>query len=191
LVVPAAGEEEELAILYDLIAGISGWIMPLFLLIVFGHAYLKRINVFETFVEGAEEAFHLVLRLMPYVVGIYVAVGIFRSSGALDLLASAFQPLLSRAGIPQEILPLFVIRPLSGPAALGLTADLIHRHGPDSFTGRLAATVDASTDTTLYILAVYFASVGIKRARYSLPVGLLADLMGFMASVYICHRVFG
>lgn len=178
-------------ILYQFLAGISNWIMPVFLLIVFCHAYVKRVNIFDTFVEGAGEAFHLVMRLMPYVVAIYVAVGIFRSSGALDLLASVLQPILTLAGIPREVLPLFVVRPLSGPAALGLTADLINRYGPDSFTGRLAATIDSSTDTTIYILAVYFASVGIKKARYSLPVGLLADLTGFMAAVYICHRVFG
>lgn len=165
--------------------------MPLFLFTIFVYAYLKKVNVFETFVEGAEEAFHLVMRLMPFVVGIYVAIGIFRSSGALDLLASLLRPVISFLGIPQEVLPLLIVRPLSGPAALGITADLITRHGPDSFIGRLAATIDSCTDTTIYILAVYFASVGIKKARYSLPVGLLADLMGFFASVYICHRVFG
>lgn len=164
--------------------------MPLFLLFVFLHAYIKGIDIFDAFVEGAKESFQLVLRLMPYIVGIYVAIGIFRSSGALDLLANLLRPLLSLAKIPQEILPLFIVRPLSGPAALGITADLINTYGADSFIGRLASTVDGSTDTTIYILAIYFASVGIKKIRYALPVGLLADAMGFFASVYICYYFF-
>lgn len=177
--------------MFQILAVISAWIMPAFLLIVFSHAYLNKVDIFDTFVEGAEDAFQLVIRLMPYIVGVYVAIGIFRASGALDFLASLFRPLLTLARIPEEVLPLFIVRPLSGPAALGLTADLINRHGPDSFIGRLAATIDGSTDTTIYILAVYFASVGIKKARYALPVGLLADCMGFLASVYVCYLIFG
>lgn len=177
--------------LYRLITGFSIWLMPIFLLIVFLHAYLKGIDVFDAFIEGAKESFQLVLRLMPYIVAIYVAIGIFRSSGALDLLARLLGPVLTLFKIPQEILPLFIVRPLSGPAALGITADLINTHGADSFIGRLAATIDGSTDTTIYILAIYFASIGIKKIRYALPVGLLADAAGFFASIYICYRFFG
>ncbi|MFA5537490.1 MAG: nucleoside recognition domain-containing protein [Bacillota bacterium] len=174
----------------QLITVFSTWLMPIFLLIVFAHAFIKKIDIFAAFVEGAKDSFSLILRLMPYIVGIYVAIGIFRSSGALELLAKLLQPILSLAKIPQEVLPLFIVRPLSGPAALGVTADLINTYGADSFIGRLAATIDGSTDTTIYILAIYFASVGIKKARYSLPVGLLADIMGFFAAVYICYRFF-
>jgi len=172
------------------VTSISTWIVPLFLLLVFFHANHKQIKVYDTFVEGAKEGFWLAVRLMPYIVGIYVAIGIFRASGAMDLLSSMLKPLLSLFGVPPEVLPLFIVRPLSGPAALGLTADLIDRYGPDSFIGRLASTIDASTDTTLYILAVYFASVGVRKARYSLPVGLMADAAGFCAAVYICNHVF-
>lgn len=165
--------------------------MPAFLFLVFFHGFVKKVDVFEAFVEGAQDAFQLVIRLMPYVVGIYVAIGIFRTSGALELLAAGLAPLLTWAGIPEEVLPLFIVRPLSGPAALGMTAELINQYGPDSFVGRLAATIDGSTDTTIYILAIYFASVGIKKARYALPVGLIADGIGFFASIYICYLIFG
>lgn len=174
----------------DLIIKISYYILPAFLLIVFIHAYYKGVKIFDVFIAGASEGFNLAIRLIPYIVGIFVSIGIFRASGALDLLIKVLEPTLKSLGIPGEILPIFIIRPLSGPAALGLTANLINKYGPDSFIGRLASTIDGSTDTTLYILTVYFASVGVKKARYSLPVGLMADSVGFIMAVYICNLAF-
>jgi len=176
--------------LYYWLTNIANWFIPLFLLIVFLHGVYKKVPLYDTFVEGAREGLHMAIKLLPYVVGIYVAVGMFRNSGAMDILLAPVKPLLLLFGVPAEVLPLMVVRPLSGPAALGITSDLIEQFGPDSFIGRLASTIDGSCDTTLYILAVYFASVGIKNVRYSLPVGLLADFAGFMASVIICRIVF-
>jgi len=177
--------------LFKIVTTISVWIVPLFLLIVFSHAQYKGIKIYDTFIEGAKEGFWLVVRLIPYIVCIYVAIGIFRSSSALSILTRGLTPVLNLFGIPGEVIPLLITRPLSGPATLGLVSELIDKFGPDSFIGKLASTIDGSTDTTLYILAVYFASVGVKNARYSLPVGLLADVTGFVAAVYICLRIFG
>ncbi|MDW7673558.1 MAG: nucleoside recognition domain-containing protein [Bacillota bacterium] len=176
--------------MYDLIMKISAWIVPLFLLIVFIYASYKRIKVFDTFVEGGKEGFALAIRLIPYMVGIFVAIGIFRASGALDLVIKFLMPILLLIGVPAEILPVLIVRPLSGPASLGLTIEMINQYGPDSFIGRLAATIDGTTDTTLYILAIYFASVGVRKARYSLPVGLMADIVGFITAIYITTIVF-
>lgn len=170
---------------------LGNWFIPSLLLLVFLHGLYKKIPLYDTFIEGAKEGFFLAVKLLPYVVGIYVAVGIFRGSGTMEVLLAPLKPLLALCGVPEEVLPLMVIRPLSGPAALGLTIDLIDKYGPDSFIGRLASTLDGSSDTALYILSVYFASVGVKNARYSLPVSLLASLCGFMASIIICRIVFG
>ncbi|MBS3975227.1 MAG: spore maturation protein [Syntrophomonadaceae bacterium] len=174
----------------DKISLISQWIIPLFLLIVFLTGWLRRLPIYEYFVEGAQEGFALAIRLIPYIVGIYVAIGIFRSSGAMELSVMLLAPLLSIFNIPGEVLPLMLVRPFSGPAALGLTAELMDRFGPDSFIGRLACTLEGSTDTTFYILAVYFASVGIRRTAYAVPVGLLADFAGFAGAIFICYKIF-
>ncbi|MFZ5645739.1 MAG: spore maturation protein [Bacillota bacterium] len=175
---------------YNYLSIAGSWFIPIFLLLVFIHGAYKKVPLYETFVEGAKEGLAMAVRLLPYVVGIYVAVGIFRTSGAMEAILTPFKPVLSFLGVPAEVLPLMVVRPLSGPAALGVTSDLIDKYGPDSFIGRLASTLDGSCDTTLYILAIYFASVGIKNPRYSLPIGLMADFAGFAASVVICRVVF-
>ena len=176
--------------LIKIFAAVSLWLIPSFLLLVFLYSAASGIKLFDSFVEGAKEGFWLALRLMPYIVGIYLAIGIFRASGTMDLFAEILKPILKIFGVPTEVLPLFIVKPLSGPASLGLTADLIEQYGPDSFIGRLASTLYGSSDTTLYILTIYFASVGVKRARYSLPVGLMSDAAGFCAAVYICNHVF-
>ncbi len=175
---------------YDWLIAIGNWSIPLFLLIVFLHASYKKLPIYDTFVEGAREGFTVALRILPYVVGIYAAVGIFRGSGALEFILSPVRPLLELLGIPGEILSLMIVRLLSGPASIGFTAELVDRYGPDSYIGRLASTLDGSTDTVFYILAVYFASANVKNPRYSLPVGLLGALSGYAASVFICRIAF-
>ncbi|PKM81162.1 MAG: spore maturation protein [Firmicutes bacterium HGW-Firmicutes-14] len=175
---------------YRFLSTVGNWFIPLFLLAVFLHGTYKRVPLFDTFVEGAREGFFLAIKLLPYVVGIYVAVEIFRGSGSMEFLFAPIQSLLEFLGLPGDILPLMVVRLMSGAAALGLTSDLLDKFGPDSFAGRLASTLDGCTDTVLYIMALYFASVGIKDPRYSLPVGIAAALSGFVASVIICKMVF-
>lgn len=176
--------------LKDAVTFLSHWVLPIFILVVIGHGYIKGINIFEAFIAGAREGFMLAVKLIPYVVAIYVAIGVFRETGAMNLLAGFIDPVLSIFGVPAEIVPLMVARPLSGPASLGLTVEMLERHGPDSFLGLLASTVYGSTETTFYVLAVYFASVGIKNARYAPLVGILADLGGFAGAVIVCNLLY-
>lgn len=129
--------------------------------------------------------------LIPFLVGMLVAISVFRASGALDFIVQSLNPLLSLLHFPSEVLPLAIIRPISGTAALGITSDLISVYGPDSFVGRLAATIQGSTDTTFYVLTVYFGAVGIKKMGDALKVGLLADLIGIIAAVIVVTLVFG
>ncbi|WP_405101350.1 spore maturation protein [Oceanobacillus sp. FSL H7-0719] len=170
---------------------ISIWIIPCFLLIVLVTASWKRLPSYELFVEGGKEGVKMAFSLLPFLVGMIVAISILRSSGVLDALITLLTPVLTFLKIPPDVLPLALIRPISGTAALGMTTELIQTHGPDSFIGRLASTMQGSTDTTLYILTIYFGAVGIKRMRYALKVGLLADLVGIIVSVIVVTIVFG
>lgn len=170
---------------------ISAWLIPCFILLVLLVATWKKIPSYELFVEGGKEGVKMAFSLLPFLLGMIVAITILRSSGALDALIGFISPLLAFIGFPPEVVPLALIRPISGTAALGMTTELISTYGPDSFIGRLASTMQGSTDTTLYILTIYFGAVGIKNMRYALKVGLLADLIGILASVLIVTIVFG
>jgi len=167
---------------------LSVWIIPLVLLIVPLAGYVRRVRVYEAFVEGAAEGFQTTIRIMPFLVAMMVAVSIFRASGALDDSVNYLQPLF--LGVPPELVPLAVMRPLSGTGALGLTTEILNTQGPDSLVGRIASTVLGSTDTTFYVLTVYFGAVGISKPRYSVAVGLIGDLVGFFGAVYICRILF-
>ncbi len=150
----------------------------------------KKLPTYELFVEGGKEGIQMALSLLPFLLGMIVSIAILRSSGALEAFIQLISPLLSWLGIPPDIIPLALVRPISGTAALGMTTELINTYGPDSFIGRLASTMQGSTDTTLYILTIYFGAVGIKRMRYALKVGLLADLIGIIASVIVVTFIF-
>ncbi|WLV23474.1 nucleoside recognition domain-containing protein [Aciduricibacillus chroicocephali] len=175
----------------SILTGISVWLIPLFIATVLVVATIKRVPAYEAFVEGGKEGAKMALSLLPFLVGMIVAISILRSSGALDAAIGLIAPFLAYIGVPSEILPLALIRPISGTAALGMTTDIISSFGADSFIGRLAATMQGSTDTTLYILTVYFGAVGINRMKYALKVGLLADLIGIIASIIIVTIIFG
>ncbi|MBO1003085.1 spore maturation protein [Pseudogracilibacillus auburnensis] len=173
------------------LTSISAWIIPCFILLVLLIASIKKLPTYELFVEGGKEGIHMAFRLLPFLLGMIVSIAILRSSGALEAFIHLITPLLVWVGIPPEIIPLALVRPISGTAALGMTAELTNTYGPDSFIGRLAATMQGSTDTTLYILTIYFGAVGIQKMRYALKVGLLADLVGIIASIIIVKLVFG
>lgn len=175
----------------DMLATLSVWMIPLLLLAIPLVGLLRRVKVYEAFVEGAAEGFQTAIRVMPYLVAMMVAINIFRASGAMAALAQLLSPVCSLLGIPADIVPLAIMRPLSGSGSLGLTTEIIHTFGPDSFIGKLASVIIGSTDTTFYILTVYFGAVGITKPRYSLFVGLFGDLVGFFASVYFCQKIFG
>ena len=155
------------------------------------YAALRRVRIYEEFVEGAKEGFDVAIRIIPYLVAILVAIGMFRAAGGIDLLGRALNPLMRAVGFPPELLPMVLMRPLSGSGTLGMFAELVKQYGPDSLVSRMGGTIYGSTETTLYVLAVYFGSVGIKRTRYALLAGLTADLVGVIASVLVCRWVFG
>lgn len=170
---------------------ISLWLIPILIGYILIYGTLKKIPTYETFVEGGKEGITIAFSIIPYLVGMLVAISIFRASGALEFLMNLMKPALTLLNIPAEIVPLAFIRPISGTAALGITSDIIATYGPDSFIATLAATMQGSTDTTLYILTVYFGAVGIKKMGDALKVGLLADLVGIIASIIVVTLMFG
>ncbi len=165
--------------------------IPLMIAIFLGWGFFKKVRVYEVFVEGAKDGFHTAIRIIPYLVAMLFAIGIFRASGAMDVLISIITPLTNLIGMPPDALPMALMRPLSGSGSLGIMTELMKVHGPDSFIGVLASTLYGSSETTFYILAVYFGSVNIKNTRHAVPVGLLADLAGMLAAVFICRILFG
>lgn len=177
--------------MFGIVSDLSRWAIPVVLLLVPLIAMVRKVNVFETFVEGAEDGFGTAIKTIPYLVAMLVAISVFRASGALDILVDLFSPVLSRVGFPAEVLPHAIMRPLSGGAALGIATDIIKTNGPDSFIGRLVSTMQGSSDTTFYVLTLYFGSVGISRYRYSIISGLSADFTTLVASIYVCNKMFG
>ncbi len=174
----------------DLVRAISVWAIPCFLVCIPLYGLVRGVKVYECFVEGAKEGFQVAVRIIPYLVAILVAVGMLRGAGAIDLMSRWLDPMLRFVGMPAEILPLALMRPLSGSGSLGIVTELIKTHGPDSFLARLAATAYGSTETTFYVLAVYFGSVGIKKTRHAVLAGLSADVASLAASIMICRLVF-
>ena len=156
-------------------------------------ALVKKVNVFDTFIEGAREGFSTAIRIIPFLVAILVAIGVFRASGAMDFLVAGFARFFAWIGIDTQFtkaLPVALMKPLSGSGARGLMIDAMKTYGADSFVGRLSCTMQGTTDTTFYIIAVYFGSVGIKNTRYAIGCGLLADLAGFVAAIIIAYLFF-
>ena len=150
-----------------------------------------RVDVYSSLVQGAGEGLSTLVRIVPSLVGLMTAVYMLRASGALELAALALAPLLERVGLDPELLPLMLVRPISGSAALGVGAELISTYGPDSQLGRTAAVMLGSTETTFYTIAVYFGAVGITRTRYAVPAALCADLTGFLAASWAVGLLFG
>jgi spore maturation protein SpmA len=153
-------------------------------------AALKGIRVYEEFVEGGKEGLQVAFRIIPYLVAILVAVGMFRAAGGLELITSALRPVLQWVGFPPELVPMCLMRPLSGSGTLGMYTDLVQTHGADSLFATMGGAIFGSTETTLYVVAVYFGSVAVRRTRHAVPAGLFADGVGMMASVLICRWMF-
>jgi spore maturation protein B len=170
---------------------VSLWAVPALLALIPIWGAVRGVKVYDAFIEGAEEGLQVAVKVIPFLVGMMVALSLFRASGAMEYLSRAIDPLTSRLGFPTEILPLMIVRPISGAGALAVTADLLQSNHPDSYLGRLASVMQGSTDTTFYVLTVYFGSVGVRRARYAPAVGLFADVVGFLAALYACNWFFG
>ena len=157
-------------------------------------AMIRKVNVYEAFIEGAKEGFGIAVKIIPFLVAILVAIGIFRASGAMDFIINGFAAFFAWMGIDTEFtkaLPVALMKPLSGSGARGLMVDAMTTYGADSFIGRMASTMQGATDTTFYIIAVYFGSVGIKKTRYSVGCGLFADLVGIVAAIFLAYLFFG
>ncbi|MBT2693302.1 spore maturation protein [Bacillus sp. ISL-55] len=174
----------------EIVSAISLWFIPVMIAFILIYGTYKKVQTYESFVEGGKEGIKMAVSIMPFLVGMMVAIAVFRASGALDVMVNWIRPGLEMVGIPAEIVPLALIRPISGTAALGITSDLIAVHGPDSFIGTLAATLQGSTDTTFYVLTVYFGAVGIKKMGDALKVGLLADAVAIITAIIVVTFMF-
>ena len=165
-------------------------LIPLTIAAIALYAAGRRVDVYSALVQGAGSGLETLTRIIPALIGLMTAVYMLRASGALELLAQALAPVMDRLGLPSELLPLMLVRPVSGSAALGVGAELIASYGPDSELGRTAAVMLGSTETTFYTVAVYFGAVGIVRTRYAVPAALCADLTGFVASAWAVRLLF-
>lgn len=170
---------------------ISLWAIPVLLVGIPLVGLLRGVKVYDVFIEGAKEGFQVAVRIIPFLVGILVAIGMFRASGAMDMLTNALRPLLARTIFPPELFPLVILRTLSGSGSLALTTDLIKRYGADSLFGRMGATLYGSSETLFYVLAVYFGAVGIKRTRHAIPSALVGDVVAAIAAAAVCGWMFG
>jgi spore maturation protein B len=169
---------------------ISLWAIPVLLVAIPLVGLIRGVKVYDVFIEGAKEGFDVAVRIIPFLVGILVAIGMFRGSGAMDLLLAPLRPIVAPIGFPPELVPLAILRSLSGSGSLAYTTDLIKTHGPDSLLGRTAATMYGSSETTFYVLAVYFGAIGVRRTRHAVPAALLADLAAAIAAVAVCAWMF-
>jgi len=173
-----------------IINNISKYAMPVFISTILIYGHMKGIDVYSAFIEGAKDGLTTAIRIMPYLVAMFVAIAMFRTSGAMDILIFVLNPIAKDVGIPSEILPLVIMRPISGMASLGILAELFNTYGVDSFAGRVASTAMGSSETIFYTLSVYFGSVGIKDIRYTLIAALIAEFAGVIVAVIVCSYVF-
>jgi len=175
----------------NIIRLVSDYAIPvtIFLILVIG--LCRNVKVYDIFVEGAKDSITTVVRIIPTLVGLFVAVGVFRASGAMDLLVFAVRPVAKLLNIPSEVIPLVLLRPVSGSASLALVSDMLNTYGPDSFIGRVVSTIAGSSETIFYVLTVYCGAVGIKNIRHTLLAALMASGIGTIVSVWICTLIFG
>jgi spore maturation protein B len=170
---------------------VSTWAIPLVILSILTLGAIKRIRVYETFVGGAKEGFNVALRIIPYLVAMLVAIGVFRASGALEFLTSALAPVLAPLGVPPEVLPMMLVVPLSGSGAQGVLAEGLKTYGPDTLIGNMLSVLNGANETTFYIVAVYFGAVAIRNTRHALPAALVGNIAGFAVAITLCNLLFG
>lgn len=175
---------------HSVMNAISLWALPAIIIIILTTGLIKKVPIYEVFTDGAKEGFKVSVNIIPYLVAIIVAISMLRASGIIELTGQALSPILSYFNIPADIIPVAIVRSLSGSAALGIFSDIAHSLGPDNYATTLSAVMVGSSETTFYILAVYFGAVGIKKIRYALAVGLLADFIGILAAVTVCNLMY-
>lgn len=170
---------------------VSNLIIPLLVLVIVIHGLYKKVDIYDVFVDGSKESFDMILSLFPCLLGMIFGINIFIKSGLLEYCFQFLTPLLEMIKMPIEVVTMAIMRPISGSSTLAILNNIFEASGPDSFTGRLASVIQGSTDTTLYILTLYFGSIGIKKTRYALKAGLFADLIGIIASILVVTIFFG
>lgn len=170
---------------------LSVWALPFIIILILTLALFKKVPLYETFTEGAKDGFKVSVNIIPYLVAIIVAISMFRASGIIEMLETAFAPILTHFNVPADTIPLMIVRSLSGSAALGVFSDIANTLGANDYATKLSAVMVGSSETTFYVLAVYFGAVGISKLRYALCVGLLADIIGIVAAIAVCNRMFG
>ena len=169
---------------------LSKLILPILVIIIIIYALLKKINIYESFIKGSKEGIEIVFNLSPYMLAMIFSITLLIKSNFIVDFFKVFEPLFNILKIPIEIIPMSIIRPISGTASLGLMNDIFTNYGVDSYLGFLASTIQGSTDTTIYILALYFGSIGITKIRYAMWVGLLSDLIGVIVGVIIVNILY-
>lgn len=188
---PAMVDEAGQGAFARLVQGLSILAIPFLLGFFPLYGALKGLNVYEEFVEGAKEGFNVAVRIIPFLVAMLMAIMMFREAGGIDLLTRGLGPVLEALRFPPDLLPMALMRPLSGSGSLAIFTDMVTTLGPDNIVVRMAGTLYGSTETTFYVIAVYFGAVGVQRTRHAIPAGLIADLVGIIASVIVCYLVFG
>lgn len=169
---------------------ISLWALPFILIVILTMGLFKKVPIYETFTDGAKDGFKVAVNIIPYLVAIIVAISMFKASGIIEIIEHALSGLLALIHVPADVIPLMIVRSLSGSAALGVFSDIANNFGPDDYATKLAAIMVGSSETTFYVLAVYFGAVGITKLRYALLVGLLADFIGIVAAISVCNWMF-
>jgi spore maturation protein B len=170
---------------------VSYFVIPLMLVGFPLYGLFKRVPVYESFVVGAREGFQVAVRIIPYLVAILFAVAMFRASGAMDALTAALGPVLRPLGFPPEVLPMAIVRPLTGSGSAAIVVDMINRYGEDSIFVKMAAVMFGSTETTFYVIAVYFGAINIRKTRHAVPAGLIADIAAMILAVWTVRLLFG
>lgn len=169
---------------------IGVWAIPVLLVGIPLYGLMRKVKVYDVFIDGAKEGFNVAIRIIPFLVGILVAIGMFRGSGAMDLMTNALRPLVEASGVPAELIPFPILKTLSGSGSLAYATDIIKRHGADSLIARTAATMYGSSETTFYVLAVYFGAIGVKRTRHAIPAALIGDVIAAIVAVAVCAWMF-
>lgn len=170
---------------------LSLWALPLIILIVFTYAIKVKVPVYEEFITGAKGGFKIAINIIPYLVAIIVGISMFRASGAIELIAQLFAPVLEFCHIPADVIPLTIVRSLSGSATLGVFSDIANSLDPNCYAVKLAAVMVGSSETTFYVLSVYFGAVKITKFRYAMLVGIMADIVGIISAILVCQMMFG
>lgn len=169
---------------------LSLWALPAILSLILTMGLAKKVPVYEVFTDGAKDGFKVAVNIIPYLVAIIVAISMFRASGIIEMIETALSGVLAQIHVPADVIPVMIVRSLSGSAALGVFSDIANTLGPDDYATKLSAIMVGSSETTFYVLAVYFGAVGISKLRYALIVGLLADIIGIVAAVCVCNWMF-